>query len=194
MRRSCSLSISALYRSRLEAKGRVQAASLPSDRGGSGSGRQAVFLHDPSVARRDISGHRPDTRHEIALSREISDHERRAELSNHAPSPLASGGQREAEGPLRERSQTYLSHGCGPPASDQDGRTPRLSRESSSARSTAPHDDGLDSSPVREGMCAGLAGVGRRTCAGRARAWRRAVRAWPRGWPRLVASAVWRRG
>jgi hypothetical protein len=41
--------------------------------GGSGSGRQPVFLHDPSVARRDISGRRLDTRAGISLSREISD-------------------------------------------------------------------------------------------------------------------------
>jgi hypothetical protein len=38
-----------------------------------GSGHQPVFLHDPSVARRDISGRRLDTRAEMALSREISD-------------------------------------------------------------------------------------------------------------------------
>jgi hypothetical protein len=40
------------------------------DRTGIRSGK-AVFLHDPCVARRDISGRRLDTRAEVALSRHI---------------------------------------------------------------------------------------------------------------------------
>jgi hypothetical protein len=51
-------------------------------------------------------------------------HERRSEVSNHAPPPLASGGQRRLrEGRARARRRTRLTSGALQP-SDEHGRVP----------------------------------------------------------------------
>jgi hypothetical protein len=107
-----------------------------------GSGCKPIFLPDPSVPPRDISGHRPDTRAEIVLSRGITRSARGApRLLNQELPPPACGDKSSPPDDRGRARRPICLMGGGPPAIRPGRADPRLSREGSSAQSTAPHDD-----------------------------------------------------